>query len=310
VIHELDRLKNRIAFAMTALAILLTGCATATTQIGSSAFMPETEAMAEGKGAGGLERMTHEELLAKGGSYLRTGNFQLARLHYAIALKKNSQSAAAYAGLGETWAAEQNFKDAREAFDQALAVDPRHKQSLIAAGRIRRLQGKPLETIDFFNRALTESPENPIILTEIAMTYDSLGQEEKAEVLYLKVVGLAQHDSSSYNNLGFNYLLQRRYAEAVRTLELGLSRNQKDRLLLNNLATAYALNGQDEEALRLLTKSIGEAGAYNNLGYFYMIREEWEQAENAFKRALEINPVFYARARENLDNLKRIQNRR
>jgi tetratricopeptide (TPR) repeat protein len=306
--HKLDRLKNRIGFGiMAGLLLLLAGCATTTT-VGSSAFMPEAEAMTEKRQSGGLERMALEELLAKGGLHLQAGNYQLAKLHYAMALKKNDKSAAAWAGLGEVFSAENNLKEAREAFDRAVAIDPRHRQALIASGRIRRSEDKHLEALDLFSRALAESPESPDILTEMAMTYDSLGQAEIAEPLYIRVTGLAPRASSSYNNLGFNYLLQQKYPEAVRTLELALSRDRNNRLARNNLATAYALNGQMEEAFPLLKRSVGEAGAYNNLGYFHMIRQEWEKAENAFRRAMELNPVYYARARENLDTLQKMRN--
>jgi hypothetical protein len=40
-----------------------------------------------------------------------------------------------------------------------------------------------------------------------------------------------------------------------------------------------------------------------------MTRGKWDEAEKAFKRALDLKPVFYVRAHENLERLKRIRSK-
>ena len=71
-----------------------------------------------------------------------------------------------------------------------------------------------------------------------------------------------------------------------------------------NLALAYALSGEPGKALQLFGVSVGKAAAYNNVGYLLMVQNHVQDAELALARALEANPLFYARANENLELLE------
>ena len=74
---------------------------------------------------------------------------------------------------------------------------------------------------------------------------------------------------------------------------------------MNNLATALIHLEMEEKALKLFEKSIGKAAAYNNLGYIYMTKGEFEKAEKAFQQALQLNPRLYLRAKDNLTYLQK-----
>ena len=77
----------------------------------------------------------------------------------------------------------------------------------------------------------------------------------------------------------------------------------RNRMLQNNLATAYFLNGEETRAKEIFIKTLGEAAAWNNLGYLYMTQGKWEKSEQALKKAVDLNPQLYMRARENLARL-------
>ena len=72
----------------------------------------------------------------------------------------------------------------------------------------------------------------------------------------------------------------------------------------NNLATAYALNGNRGKALKLFTDTIGEAAAHNNLGYLYLTQKKFDLAEEHLKNAIAISPRYYPKAEDNLNRLK------
>jgi Tfp pilus assembly protein PilF len=71
------------------------------------------------------------------------------------------------------------------------------------------------------------------------------------------------------------------------------------------LAEVYVPGGEREQALALFQKTLGPAAAWNNLGYILMTQGKKEQAEKAFRQALDLNPRFYANAKENLEKLQR-----
>jgi Flp pilus assembly protein TadD len=251
-----------------------------------------------------LENLAPDKLLQEGKRYLELGNPGIAKLHFAMALKKKPMSAEAFFGLGKAFLLEGEMQKAKEVFNQALVVDPGHRASLLAIAKICRGESKYDEALTFFNKAVTLYPKDPEILTELAITYDGAGKEHEAEPLYLKVVELIPQQASAYNNLGFNYLLQKKYVQAITAFnharQLEYTPNQRT---LNNLAMAYIHNGEDVKAVNLLKQTVGKAGAYNNLGYIYMLQGQCDRAKKAFQNALDLNPLYYIRANSNLERL-------
>jgi tetratricopeptide (TPR) repeat protein len=294
-----------LTLAAVLIAPILSGCAR-TLHTGSTAFHPEQKGAGE-RQEGSLLAMSHEELTSKGAVHLQEGNTQLAKLHFAMALKKSPQSVPAWLGMGEVLVAEKQYRQAGDVYDQVLAIEPQSRPALIAAGRVRRLQAKNEKAAELLQAAHEYYPDDLTIMTELAITYDLLDKLKDAEPLHERVAAMNPQDGSSRNNLGFNYLLQGSYLPAIRELEAALQLLPENNRIRNNLATAYALAGREEQAHLLLVGTIGEAGAYNNIGYYYMTRGMRKEAEQAFKMALTVHPVFYARAKENLLHLQKLR---
>lgn len=274
---------------------------------GKSQQVPVVEKQEEAQGK--IANLPYSELIAKGNEYLRKGNTQLARLHFTVALKKKPDSAAALVGLGTIGYRESNFSEAADLFHLALEKEPENPGAMLYLGKISREQADLTSSLQWLNKAAELKPENPEILTELAITNDTIGQEHLvyAEPIYRKVVELRPMMAAAHNNLGFNLLLQGRYLEAIESFGKALVIDRKSIRTKNNLATAYLLNNEKDKALALYEGAVGKAAAYNNLGYIYMTQGNWDQAEKAFKMALAINPVFYNKAQQNLERLNNLR---
>ncbi len=194
-------------------------------------------------------------------------------------------------------------------FHLVLDKNPANARAMLFLGKMAREQSDLTTALQWLNKAAELRPDDPEILTELAITNDTIGQEHLvfAEPLYKRVVELLPHFATPYNNLGFNYLLQGRYNDAIKTFSKGLSLDSKNPRTKNNLATAYLLNNQTENALALFEDTVGKAAAYNNLGYILMTQGNWDQAEAAFKKALTLSPTFYLRAQHNLEHLRNLR---
>lgn len=294
---------NCLAF-LALLTIILPACATTSqpVQFASAASLagnakPEDQ---ESK----LKSLSQEELLARGSQYLAGGNPKLAQVHFQMAVKKNGDSAAGYAGLGESLAIDGEKQAAHQLLTRALAIDGHHRQALIATGKLYRSEKNHEQAEVYFKRASESYPTDPEILTELAITYGYLGQDAQAETILLQVVALKPQDPAVLNNLGFNYLLQKKYAEAVQTLQKALSIEPNNSRVQDNLAAAYAMLNKSQKAFDLFSQSQGEAAAYNNMGYFYMIQGLKDPAKYALEKAMLLNPRHYIRAKENLRRLE------
>lgn len=291
------------ALLCAALMGCLTSCATTTKpHVVSHPDAADLKSRSARNDALRLETLPVPVLLERAEANLVQGNYPMARLHYSAALRKDPESDAALAGLGEIMLREENFTDAREAFGKALEKNEECLRALVGKGKACRALGEYAVAIELLSRAVELDPQSPENLAELAIAYEASGQGAQAEPLFLQVV---ERDGSAwaYGNLGFNYLLQKRYEEAVPVLERALRMEPGDQRVLNNLALACAMTGQEKRALRLFERSVGKAGAYNNVGYIHMVRGNWQEAEESFQQALAASPAFYVRAKENLELL-------
>lgn len=251
-----------------------------------------------------LKELSVAELLQRGNYALSEGNSALAQSHFAQVLEKEPESRAARLGLAQVALATGDRRNARTLVEQVLEEEPEASLALLLHGRLLRDQGEIAAATADFSLALRQAPDDPLLLSELAMTCDrNPARLGEAETHYRRVVTLLPDSAVARNNLGFNLLLQGRAAEAAATLTSALQLDPKNPRILGNLATAQLLLGEDEKALQLFRRTVSEAKAYNNLGYLYMTQGQWDRAEAAYARALELDPRFYVRADANRKTL-------
>lgn len=252
-----------------------------------------------------LANLSHEQLIRKGDVYLQNDNLQLAKLHYRKAVEKQPKSMPAILGLSQILYREGKINETAKLLKRALESNPGNVSALLLLGMAQRQQGNLEDSLRILTKAFNINPQDPKILTELAITNDYIGQERLtyAEPLYKKVVQLIPGSSAAHNNLGFNFLLQGRHQDAIKAFHKALALVPDNKRARNNLGAAYLLNQQPEKAIKLFQGTVGLAAAYNNLGYIYMTRGDLRLAEQAFKKALQLNPSFYARAQQNLNVL-------
>ncbi|OEU75278.1 MAG: hypothetical protein BA874_05245 [Desulfuromonadales bacterium C00003068] len=254
-----------------------------------------------------LDDLSVDQLIFRGNAVLAKGNEGLARIYFAMAIKKSPDSAAALTGAGNSFFRNGAFKPATQAYERALEKVSDYSPAIFALARVHRVQGNYSEAIEILSAALVIDEQNVEVLTELAMNYDNTGHAEMAEPLYRQVITLQPTTASCYNNLGFNLMLQGEYSESISMLSRSLRIEPDNVYAQNNLAIAYALSGNEERAIQLFTSAADKAIAYNNIGYLLMETGEWNRAEHAFTSALELNPRFYVRAQNNLDQLNRMK---
>lgn len=112
---------------------------------------------------------------------------------------------------------------------------------------------------------------------------------EKALTLFLDVAARLPSSPDLVEKIGTCYLDLERYGEAVQHYKKNLGIFPDSSMLKNNLAVAYRLNGQHEEAIvtykDLLEGQPKDDGAWFFLGWSYMAIKRNEQAEDAFLRS-------------------------
>jgi tetratricopeptide (TPR) repeat protein len=105
---------------------------------------------------------------------------------------------------------------------------------------------------------------------------------------------------ASHIALAQAYLQQKDYSHAVASLKQAQSVAPQDQKINQMLGQALAAQKQYPQALEAFMKAGDEAQAYNNIGVFYFMDGQYEQAAKCFQRALELRATFYEEAKTNL----------
>lgn len=125
-------------------------------------------------------------------------------------------------------------------------------------------RGDYVFAMEKLEKALQQDPNLPSAHNTIAILYQRLGEEEKAEHHYKRAVDLAPEYSEAQNNYGAFLCRQQRYDEAearfLRAVENPLYRSA--------------------------------AQAYENAGLCAMQEQQLKEAESYFRRALQIEPTL------------------
>lgn len=255
-----------------------------------------------------LVQKSAEELTSAGFAYLAAGNATLARLNFVTALKRDPEMAQAYIGLGDISYQSEDYPSALTNYQKAASIDKNNLAAILGQARSLRQQGKLQAAVEQVNQALQLAPNDVSVLTELAINYDLQGQENLAAPLYREIAAKTPDQAAVYNNIGVNEMSQGHYPEAIVNFSKAFMLDDKDQRITNNLAMAFALYGQGDQAMKLFAKTVGEAAAWNNLGYIYMTQDRLDEAEAALRKALELNPKFYKRAQDNLDRVEQMRN--
>ena len=296
------------------LTILLSGCATGKGQLAPAyrygnpdykhmSDLPQNQAAAwESKQppTPELPEMTSDEYEARGDAMLRQKNFPLAYLEYEKSLTKNPDNNRVEYKIGMTFLMAGKLDDALKQFEKVSENSPETAVAWEGQGRAHFLKRNyhPAETYFFKALALDNGLwESHNFLGYI---YDARKDHAKAISQYLSALAIKPDCGSAYNNLGVSYSLSGRFPEAVEAFKAALTHNYAHKKVYNNLGLALADTGRYGEALDAFKKGVGEPLAYNNLGSFHLRTGHFDEAIRCFERAIELDPRFNARVRENL----------
>jgi Flp pilus assembly protein TadD len=173
-----------------------------------------------------------------------------AALAYAKALRAAGQRAQAVAVL-----------------EQATIAHPGDKALLAGFGRALADNGNFQRALDVLNRA--HSPEDPDwrILSVQGSVLDQLGRNEEARQYYASALRIVPDEPSVLSNLALSYVLSKDLAKAEETLRRANGRPDADSRVKLNLALVVGLRGRMAEAESLAKEGRPPEEAAANVTY-------------------------------------------
>lgn len=132
-----------------------------------------------------IARYQANENLKAGDELTEQGDYAGARVEYETALKtvQESDKPVVLAAIGATYLNERKIDEAKQTYEQALAIDPNHVESLKGMCNIVAFQGNMELADELYARIPADEPIHPNVLITMAMGHFNQGDTDAAKAL-------------------------------------------------------------------------------------------------------------------------------
>ncbi len=187
------------------------------------------------------------------------------------------------------------FPEAEKSALAALAADPKDVDAMVIMARVGAAEKNFDKTKEWVDKVVARKPKRPEVLNNLAvLLLDS--KAEDAVVLLEKARKLLPKSPSIRNNIAVAAARIGDGERGIKLLEEVVAERPDDPVFQCNLALLITDPKRDVEALALLEKSVAngatETGCYQRLGALYAKQGDLKKAEEALRKALELDPSY------------------
>jgi len=138
---------------------------------------------------------------------------------------KNPKDAGAYMLLANEYARNERYSEAKEAYKNALAIDPKLDEAYHALGAVAFNQKNYAESLKYFQKHLEHAPKDSLTLYDVGNAYMQLKQFDKAAQSYSESIDNSESFTEAHYNLAICYLKTGQRTEAQAIYEWLLKKN-------------------------------------------------------------------------------------
>jgi tetratricopeptide (TPR) repeat protein len=257
------------------------------------------------------EGLPEDRLEALGDLALKNRNFQNSLVRYLEILQKNPERYDLHYKVGVIFLLSGKLEAAQKELALVLVHRPDMLQAHEALGLVF-LQGKQYpQAIDEFQYVLAQDSRRAKTYHLLGVTFLESGRTDRAVHALKTAITLNPRQLSSLIALSKAYLEQKEYRQAAACLKQAHALAPQSQKVNHLLGLALAGQKQYPRALDAFMKAGDEAQAYNNIGVYYFMDGQYEEAAKCFQRAIELRPTFYQEAKTNLQRaLEKLQETR
>jgi len=197
---------------------------------------------------------------------------------YAERYRANPKDAEAALRYGKALRATGQKSQAVAVLEQATIANPENKALLAGYGRALADNGNFQQAFDVLGRA--HSPDNPDwrILSAQGATLDQLGRFEEARQYYSSALKIVPDEPAVLSNLALSYVLSKDLPQAEETLRRAQGRAGSDPRVRANLALVVGLRGNMAEAEKIAKADLPPAEAAANVAQLKQLLSKKENA--------------------------------
>jgi tetratricopeptide (TPR) repeat protein len=233
-------------------------------------------------------------------AYLANGRHSLAIPSLEEALRLDPDAVGARDNLARAYAATAQAARAEQTLEQGVNDHPRSWSAHEDLGVLRLNRGQYRVAEAHFLKGREYAPDNPRVISNLAVLYTMTELFDAAEQELQRGLALTP-DPILYNNLGWAYFYQGRFAEGVASLTQAVDLTTDNSVVLAGLARGYRWVNRSRDARvayaaaisaakRQLSADPSNAEVLANLAYLYSETGEQGEAGRLIGRALQGAP--------------------
>lgn len=239
--------------------------------------------------------MRADASLAEAIALHQQGKHAEAEASYRAVLRMSPGNFTALHHLGVLAFGQYELAEARNLITQALAIDGSSSEAHNNLGNVLRALGKLEEAILSYNRATQINPRNAGALSNRAIVLMDQNKYVEAIEALEKAVELDPNFVEAHFNLGKAYQAVQKYEKAVAEYRAAIRLAPALYLPLVNLGSLLSELGHQTEAAEALQKATelqSSPDAFNALGMCYHRAGRIKEAEECFRKAVDLRPTF------------------
>jgi tetratricopeptide (TPR) repeat protein len=178
----------------------------------------------------------------------------------------------------------------------ALKTDPKSKETMQALARIFTLKKDFTAAEDHLRRVVELDPGDDEARADLGDFLTAFKKYPEAEAAFRAITQRAPQSPLGYLKLARFFRVQGKDKEALQELEEGYRRNQTSAQLLTELIQTYVRQNKHAAAAAVCKKRMDDnprdVFATNLLGLVFTESKNYPEAENALKKAIEMQPLW------------------
>jgi Flp pilus assembly protein TadD len=157
--------------------------------------------------------------------------------------------------------------EAAAAAEHVLVVDPSSREALLESARAHLAAGQGFYAIDPLNRLKAQDPRDWRYVSLLGVAYEQVSRTEDAEAAWTQALQMSPDNPAVLSNLAMHYASRGQGSEAERLLRQAAAQPGASLQVRQNLALILGLEGKLAEAERLERQDLPPELAEANMAY-------------------------------------------
>lgn len=206
------------------------------------------------------------------------GDYATAATYFRNVYLREPGNTLAAVGLMQTLREMGDLEQARSVADATLLAKPNDVTVVAEVGKVRLASGQLPNAVALLQRAVDLDPADWKSRSALGVAYDRQGDSVKAEESYRAALGISPNNPVVLNNLALSRVLANDLAGARELLQRAVDSSRADVRVRQNLALLYALSGNMAQAEALTLQDLPPDLARATLAYYRELATQAQQA--------------------------------